>query len=172
MLWISHGRQLCFKIEIWNQEACSPSIHVCVQNLKSWQLDKSWHIPLNSKIYCTQWEELLICTRKGITSFFGIKKENLLVAFHSITVSISITWYSSFFKMMRFFVQLDELDELVRISDAWIWIHFTVSKKHRKYSSVMVKVLDCQASNPGSVCKRKVASIKQITRQSILDGYD
>ena len=61
----------------------------------------------------------------------------------SFTVNTQ-SWQSSFFQNEEIFVQLhvDELDELDRITQAWIGL-ITALHKHRKHPSVMGKVPKC-----------------------------
>ena len=153
MLWISHGHVsfvLRLKFEIKTRGLPRYVYLMCAKfkTLITWQI-----LAYSSKFKncCTQWEELLIYTRKGNTSSFGIKKEKLLVAFHSITVLISITRYSSFFSNWWDFRPIRWIRRIGQNHWCMNMDPFPVSQKHIKYSSVMVKVLDCQANNPGSV---------------------
>ena len=91
----------------------------------------------------------------------GLRLKCLLVPFVSLQYIISAEYFVIciiqnnfvllgnlvFFPNEEIFVLLDELDELDRITQDSI----TASQKHRKHSSVVVRVTDSKASNLGSI---------------------
>ena len=59
------------------------------------------------------------------------------------------TKHTSFFQYEVIFVQLDELDELYRITHAWIRFNNSLTQVQKKKNSVMVSAADSFTSDLG-----------------------